>query len=283
MEQKEEVYYRMGSISSHPGVRVCQPNPGTKFIVYERERSGGEGLVPTDATLLKLLKDAGPQFGSVYHHGGGFQVWYTSLTKRLVRSWNEQVPDQVLKPDHVHATVQQIVQTYDFILVAERMDESLVALALVLGVRIQDVLVQSAKQASSEQYYYLKSGKHEHCKRPVKAVRSPAIVAHLQSDEWYAKNYGDYLLLAAANASLDRTIRRLGPDRFQPALTANRQLQTLATHHCANQTIHHCSATGQPQRQLSKQNCYCDDSGCGYPCIDELLAKLKLRNETMTA
>jgi hypothetical protein len=239
------------------------------------------GRSRTDASLLKLLKDADPQFGSVYHYGGGYQVWYTSLTQRLARSWHQQHSEQVLKPDKVHAAVQQIVQSYDFILVAERMDESLVALALVLGVRVQDVLVQSAKQASSEQYYYFKSGKRKFCKRPVKVVRSPAVVAHLQSDEWYAKNYGDYLLHAAAHASLDRTIRRLGRDRFQQALTAYRQLQTLAAQHCANQTVHHCSATGQPQRHLSKQNCYSDDSGCGYPCIDELLAKLKL-NETTT-
>jgi hypothetical protein len=155
-------------------------------------------------------------------------------------------------------------------LVAERMDESLVAMALILGVSITDVLVQSAKQTGALQYHYFKRGKREHCTRPVPAFRSLAVHEYLESEEWYAKNYGDYLLHAAADISLNRTIERLGVG-FSRSLQEYGRLKRKAEQICANQTVYHCSADGKPQRHLSKQNCYSDDSGCGYPCIDKML------------
>lgn len=39
---------------------------------------------------------------------------------------------------------------------------------------------------------------------------SPAVKAYLESPEWFARNYGDYLLYKAANQSLDATIENLG-------------------------------------------------------------------------
>jgi hypothetical protein len=45
---------------------------------------------------------------------------------------------------------------------------------------------------------------------PVKSFASPAVQEFLDSDEWRAMNYGDFLLHEAANQSLDRTIERLG-------------------------------------------------------------------------
>jgi hypothetical protein len=230
------------------------------------------GETPSDKNLLSKLRWNHAQFGAVSHHGGGYQVRYVSMQKDLASSWSSDNKTIVSNPHQVESTVRQIFQDYDFILVAERLDESLVAMALVMGLPIADVLVQPAKVLLGNKYLYYRSRKNkEICKRPVSAFRSPAVAAHLTSDEWYAKNYGDYLLHAAANHSLDRTIHRLGRPRVARALQEYQRLQRKAQVVCANQTISHCSDDGIPQRDLTKDNCYSDDSGCGYPCIDKML------------
>jgi hypothetical protein len=229
------------------------------------------GASTDDAYLLRKLQTTDPQFGVVSHTGGGFQVKYVSMQPRLSKSWTPANPTKVLDPHSIQSAVRQIFKDYDFILVAERMDESLVAMALLLGVSITDVLIQSAKQSTALQYHYFKHGKREHCTRPKPAFRSTAVQAYLESPEWYAKNYGDYLLHAATHISLNRTIERLGVVRFSRSLHEYRRLKSKAEQRCANQTVYHCSVDGKPQRHLSKLNCYSDDSGCGYPCIDKML------------
>ncbi len=228
-----------------------------------------------DPQMLTFLRDTDSQYGSVRHVGGGYQVWYTHMEgDHLPRSWGPKMPSKVQQRQVIHLAVQQILKDYDFILVAERLDESIVVMALLMNVSLDDVLVQNAKESSTDDWYYFKFGKLERCKRPIRAFRSPAIVAHLESDEWLAKNYGDYLLHAAAILSLEATMDRLGRERVARALHVYRSLQLQVTQECRNQTIYHCSDAGNPQRPLSKKNCYSDDSGCGYQCIDSYLAKL---------
>jgi hypothetical protein len=249
-----------------------------------------KGERPTDENLLQKLRWNHRQYGAVSHQGGGYQVRYCSMHQELNTSWAPDQPDQVVNPAQVERNVDEILRAYDFIMVAERMDESVVALALLLGLDLGDVLVMDVKQntrtgttghaANGDYLYFSRHDPKTHtmvetCRKSVPAVRSPAVQAHLESTEWYAKNYGDYLLHAAALQSLDRTIVRLGPARFHTALTDYRRLKTLAKEVCTNETISHCSSTGQVQRDLSAQNCYSDDSGCGYACIDLILAATK--------
>lgn len=228
-----------------------------------------------DQALLTFLRDTDSQYGSVRHFGGGYQVWYTSMEgDRLPRSWGPKMPSKVQRRKRIHDIVKQILYDYDFILVAERLDESIVVMALLMNVSLDDVLVQSAKESTSNSWYYFKSGKLEICKVPVHAFRSPVVEAHFHSDEWLSKNYGDYLLHAAAILSLEATIHRLGQERVARALHVYRSLQEQVSNECRNQTVYHCSDTGKPQRQLSRKNCYSDDSGCGYQCVDTYLEKL---------
>jgi hypothetical protein len=79
-------------------------------------------------------------------------------------------------------------------------------------------------------------------------------------------------LFAAANLSLDLTIQRLGEERFQAALKEYRYWKTQERQKCASQVQFPCSRSGEPQHEKSAQNCYTRDLGCGYKCIDELLA-----------
>jgi hypothetical protein len=90
--------------------------------------------------------------------------------------------------------------------VAERLDESIVVMAILMNVSLDDALVQNPKVSSASSWFFFKLRNKELCKRPARVFRSPAVIAHLESDEWLTKNYGDYLLHMAMNLSLDATI-----------------------------------------------------------------------------
>jgi hypothetical protein len=89
----------------------------------------------------------------------------------------------------------------------------------------------------------------------------------LKSDEWYAKNYGDYLFYAAANHSLDMTTERQGKMRFAKASQEYRDGMKLAMENCDASSFLPCSTDGSTQLEVSKQHCYKGDEGCGYNCL----------------
>ncbi|KAG7372942.1 hypothetical protein IV203_033666 [Nitzschia inconspicua] len=93
---------------------------------------------------------------------------------------------------------------------------------------------------------------------------------YLSSSDWHNRHYGDYLLHAAINASLDRTIDDIGPERFEKALASFRQRMALAQERCQAHAYFPCSSSGENQLKLSEESCYNRDWGCGYPCLDRL-------------
>jgi hypothetical protein len=112
------------------------------------------------------------------------------------------------------------------------------------------------------------------CIPTVKSVISPTVQTYLESDAWRAANYGDYLLHAAANLSLDRTIEQvIGRETFARALHEYQQLRALEQAKCAPQVEFPCSNDGMPQPDLSKKSCYLPyfDFGCGHACIDDII------------
>jgi len=257
-----------------------------------------KGESPTDANVLQKLRWNHAQYGAVSHNGGGYQVRYCSMEKTLPPSWDPVRPNEVVDPIQVEQNVKDILLAYDFIMVSERMDESVVAFAMLFNLSVSDVLVMNAKQNSNNNkkeenpvatnnnstskvlgdYLYFswrdrkKARRMEACKLSIPSKRTPSIEAHFQSQEWKAKNYGDYLLHKAVSLSLDRTItEQLGQDRFDQTLHEYRRLKSKAKALCSDETFSHCSPTGEIQRDVSAENCYGDDSGCGYPCIDRML------------
>ena len=101
---------------------------------------------------------------------------------------------------------------------------------------------------------------------------SPAVQKYLDSDDWKAQNYGDYLLYAAANQSLDQTIARLGRPRFNAALQRYKALKAKEKEVCAPVAEFPCSKSGKPQPKKARKECYQRDFGCGYKCIDDMIA-----------
>lgn len=231
---------------------------------------------PTDdliKTYLQQSKDI--HFGSISEGQGGFQLRYTSLDEIAKGSaWSATNRTRVLHPEQVVANVRSVIDSYGFLLVTERMEESLVAMALVLGIDVADVLVTSSKVAGGSRYHFARMPKQEYkCLPTVKSFVSPGVAQYIDSDEWRAINYGDYLLQATANQSLDLTIARLGRTRFEAALSEFRTLRAKEQALCAPNVSFPCSNEGVPQPQLATESCYLPffDFGCGHKCIDQMI------------
>ena len=227
------------------------------------------------STVLQTLKTSRDvQFGAISMGRGGFQLQYSMLT--IIdkwSAWNTSDPTRIINPRQVQRHVQQVIEGYDFIGVVERLDESLVALQLLLGLETSDILHFSSHTSPLyERRQVPKKADTFVCQQPLDwrplMKANPSLQSYLTSPEWFAENYGDYLLYQAANQSLDRTIMRLGLDVFSIALKEFRSLQQHAHEVC--HPIFPCSLNGTDQWELSQTNCYFDDVGCGYPCLDEL-------------
>jgi hypothetical protein len=231
--------------------------------------------VPTNlqshSIVMKSLKVPDVQYGAVSSGRGGFQLQYTMLT--IIEewsAWNSSNPTIIVNPTAIKQNVAQVMNGYNFIAVVERMDESLVALQLLLGLDVTDILYLSpAKEMGSYDRRSMKDGSRRRqwrCVRLALFNRTQELDAYFESTEWFAKNYGDYLLYAAANMSLDRTILDLGLVRFSRALVEYRALKRTAMETCRTLAIFPCSSNGTDQYEASRKSCYTEDEGCGYPC-----------------
>jgi hypothetical protein len=169
----------------------------------------------------------------------------------------------VTTPERVHARIKEIVDGYDFLMVSERMDESLTALALLTGLDIADVLVKDSKVTGN--YIYIRFGyKKDECHLQQKNDPSPGVARYFASNEWLNLNYADEILWRAANASLDMTIEALGRNRFDAALQEYKRLKQVVSESCPQDFG--CTSDGKPMPVIEK--CYDRDFGCGYECID---------------
>jgi len=226
--------------------------------------------------ILDRLSHFSGRYGGIEDGQGGFTMQFAALEKIDKHSaWSPNNRTHVLDPKQIEERVQRMLEGYDFMLVVDRMDESLVALALTLDIDVGDVLVTSSKVAGS--YFY--DPPHKQCIELTQSIKSRAVQDYLESDDWKAQNYGDYLLHAAANYSLDLTIERLGRDRFNTVMKRYQMLKQAEKEQCAPKVQFPCSKTGTPQPKLARKQCYARDFGCGYKCIDSMIESFKSHEE----
>jgi hypothetical protein len=224
---------------------------------------------PTDENVLHGLEVTSSHLGAVSPGKGGFQLAYLALHDiREGSAWKKNEPTEVFDPEAIHKNVQSVIDDYDFIVVVERLHESLVAWQLLLGLDVTDILYLSSKKSGG--YWYRDHNAHKECVALQPTFVTPRVAEYLSSDEWYAKNYGDYILSEAASQSLDLTIDELGKERFDKALKEYLAVKAHADEKCAHTAIFPCSEDGVRQPKLARTNCYKGDQGCGYPCLDEL-------------
>ncbi|CAB9519534.1 expressed unknown protein [Seminavis robusta] len=193
---------------------------------------------------------------------------------------DQYIADENLQPDfqkwyqtnshNLSTILQEMLQRYDFIALAERWQESLAVLTLLWNLRVEDVIVLSSKTKGG--YDDGKFRKQCHKIPHASSLLSSSygeVQDYLQLS--HATHNLDHALYAAANASLDRTIQSLGFEKVQRQLQRVKQLQDTAERACKTVAVYPCSSIGVLQRAAAKQSCYIDDSGCGHACVDEVL------------
>jgi hypothetical protein len=226
-------------------------------------------ITPTDKNIIRSLNR---RRGGKTQGKGGYMFNYMSLKPIPGRFWKPAEPTHVLNETVVIDYVQDIFNSYDFITVVERMDESLTALALVTGLDLGDVLTTSAKVSGD--YKLARSGKNEgQCSKSIKGKMSKGVKQYFETKAWLAMNYADYILYEAANRSLDLTIERIGRDRFDRALADFRRIEAKAMQVCGDHLGSGCTGDGLA---LPETTCYVRDFGCGHKCVDAMLRDEKI-------
>jgi len=208
------------------------------------------GMEPSDQNIIRALNRS-------YLHN--YQVNYLKTTNHRSAG-----PAQ--------AAVRNIIRDYDFLAVAERMDESLVAMKMILNLDFGDFIYLSSKVKGGYD-----DGKSEHgCVNLVPSRVSEKVDSFL-STEFRTSNQEDNLLYRTVNRSLDKTIDQLGKTKFEAQLERYRMFLKKVQGICEESTAFPCSPDGVLQRNISDQNCYFNDWGCGYPCFDQFILEYSQR------
>jgi hypothetical protein len=189
--------------------------------------------------------------------------------------YNRNLLELSLKEDinDVHTTVVSIVENYDFLGIADadRLDESLVVLKLLLGLEMQQILYL---EDPTPFLYEL-----ERCYLITETFVSPAMTSYFASQDWKNRIQGDALLYKAAQASLERTIDALGRTIVLQEVQRFRKALQIARDQCLEKTTFLCNLNGVWQR--GRHSCIVESFGCATSCL--LSKDMKLRLEKLTS
>lgn len=163
--------------------------------------------------------------------------------------------------------IHHLIHNYDFLGISERMEESMVVLAMLLRVPLTDVVVLNSKTSGG----YDDGRTHKGCVKLKPKFTTPRVDEFLRGD--FLRDNADYLLYQAANISLDRTIEKLGRDKVTAGVLRYRRLTEDNEMACRQKAIYPCPITLQNHAMQSKKDCYFSDAGCGHKCTDEALRK----------
>jgi hypothetical protein len=178
-------------------------------------------------------------------------------------------------PSHLNDTAgfaNTILEAHDFVGVTERMDESFVAVSMLLGIPLADVLYLKAKVRGG----YDDGGGRGKCTyiRPTFVTKGMQRMLH--SDFWAEKSQWDRVVHAAANRSLDLTIQALGVERFLNNLQRFLEGQKRAGELCLPKVVFPCSPLDGHFTPYNETDCLWNDSGCGVDCLDSVADELGL-------
>jgi hypothetical protein len=166
---------------------------------------------------------------------------------------------------------QMLIGQYDFLGVTERMEESLAVMVLLWGLEPSDVIVLSSKRSGG---WDDGGGGDGMCVRIPKVVTTPTIAEYLRTK--HSNQNVDYLLFYVINKSLDLTIESLGVKKVQNMAAYIRELSKVAEENCRSEAWFPCDPEGNFQPEPAYWNCYVQDAGCGFECIDRVLQKYTL-------
>jgi hypothetical protein len=168
-------------------------------------------------------------------------------------------------------TANRILTDYDFIGITERMDESFVALSMLNGLALADIIYLKAKGKGGFDDGGGRDGNT--CTYIWPSFVSDGMQDFFETEEWKEMIHWDSVLYQAANRSLDLTIDQLGRPEFEQELAKYQHAKQIVHDRCLPVTVFPCSAGGKVSRQT---DCIWRDSGCGMSCMDQISTELDL-------
>ena len=172
--------------------------------------------------------------------------------------------------------LNQIMMDYDFFAVTERMDESMVALSMLMNIPLSDVLYLKAKGHGSWDDGGAVKGNGKHiCIYIVPSFISNGMYTYFNTDEFQDLVYYDHILHQVVNASLDYTIDTVlgGREVFNVQLERYKRALQLVKDKCYERTVFPCSQVGEnggQRKHPDKTDCLASDSGCGHDCMNQV-------------
>ena len=268
--------------------------------------------IKTKSLLWTILRDPTRRLVSLFYHfhvsRRGVKATAANFRKIILQEEKQKRSmylDWVsfVRGSNHTAMIESILYDYDFVAVTERMDESIVALAILWGIPLADVLYFSAKSPEKNGGY--DGGGAGACFPILKGEIVPGMQEVIDSEEFQSMIRWDRIAHQLANRSLDKTIdETIGRERFNHVYARFRHAMKVAQERCEPEVIapctgggifHHKSSSplvlpqedddernttwhqflGQARREEST-DCLARDSGCGYMCLDDVATELDL-------
>jgi len=250
---------------------------------------------PQKSFLWSVVREPVARLVSKYYHYGEVEkksrVYKTQLSKFQNFIFNLEAQDygyyfrslavdrRMIPGNKQHESdTRELLESYDFLGVSERMDESLAVLKIILNLEIQDVLYLPIPKATPKDPSDVDSYNVDFYERWRKGECRPIPKPDIRSEmkEWfYSEEFeafieADVMFYKAVNASLDKTISKLGRDLVEKTVKQVQWAQKVALKECQNARFP-CSSQGEVQKET---DCLFSNVGCGYKCLDGLGEKL---------
>jgi hypothetical protein len=159
--------------------------------------------------------------------------------------------------------VPNIINTFHFIGINNRSDESLLALRYLLNISLCDILYVRAKDSNSD----LPDDKGFKLIPHPKLHEEDLLLQQYVVNEYQQHELIDYEILRIANQRLDYIIDEIGQDKFITELAQYQNLLRVAEETCLPKNV-------SSVKYQSNMKCYVADQGCGYDCLDNLCSTL---------
>ena len=193
--------------------------------------------------------------------------YYLKLHRLEAKQWEKKKKTE----QFYNMTINGILQSYNFIGITERFDESLMVLQQLLGVPLGDLLYFSVKV----------NGEYDDkCHLIRNTHLTPQMKAYLKSQDWLDRMKWDKAFYDAANAKLERTIDKLGRAKLEKNLETFQAAKKVVADKCQPLAKLPCDDEGA-RRNANETNCLFLDSACAYDCIDQVAKELGLDDITV--
>ncbi len=196
----------------------------------------------------------------------GHQVGFMSTEEKLPEYyfWDPSAPEEIQKPHLLRTRVENLFNSYDFIGVSERLNESLVMLSFLLDLSLTEVTYHSFRSTSNT--YVQGGGKGGHkCFKSVSAHEgmTQELKDYVESNEWMAITAADRLLHKTANEAMDNTIDNvIGRDVFKERLVEFERLLDLLSTSCTGVCVR-CTSNGKFKSNAEKKCSACTKNVLG--------------------